>query len=61
MPLLSCSPLSSQVRKKMNAMDNAKEGRATDMLLNYETVKYFCNEGFELGLYGKAIDKYQVP
>ena len=23
-------------------------------------VKYFCNETFELGLYGKAIDAYQV-
>jgi len=23
-------------------------------------VKYFCNEAFELGLYGKAIDAYQV-
>lgn len=23
-------------------------------------VKYFCNEVFELGLYGKAIDAYQA-
>lgn len=25
------------IRKRMNALDNAREGRATDMLLNYET------------------------
>lgn len=24
----------------MNALDNAREGRATDMLLNYETIKW---------------------
>ena len=29
------------IRKRMNALDNAREARATDMLLNYETVKYF--------------------
>ena len=28
-----------RVRKKMNAMDNAMGARATDMLLNYETVR----------------------
>ena len=27
-----------KIRKLMNALDNAREGRATDMLLNYETV-----------------------
>lgn len=44
----------------MNALDNAKEARATDMLLNYETVKYFTNERFELEGYDKATRKYQV-
>ena len=29
-----------KIRKRMNALDNAREGRATDMLLNYETVRF---------------------
>lgn len=48
------------IRKRMNALDNAREGRATDMLLNYETVKYFCNERFELDGYDRATRQYQV-
>ena len=30
------------------------------MLLNYETVKLFTSERFELGSYGRAIDAYQT-
>ncbi|GLC34551.1 hypothetical protein PLESTB_001249100 [Pleodorina starrii] len=48
------------IRKRMNALDNAREGRATDMLLNYETVKYFCNEKFELAGYDNATRQYQA-
>ncbi|KAL4429585.1 hypothetical protein ABPG77_008634 [Micractinium sp. CCAP 211/92] len=48
-----------KVRKKMNKLDNDKEGKATDMLLNYETVKLFANEGFELRAFGRAIDAFQ--
>ncbi|GIL72034.1 hypothetical protein Vretimale_559 [Volvox reticuliferus] len=48
------------IRKRMNALDNAREGRATDMLLNYETVKYFCNEKFELDGYDNATRQYQA-
>lgn len=44
----------------MNALDNERESRATDALLNYETVKYFCNEAFELAAYDKATRQYQV-
>lgn len=44
----------------MNALDNERESRATDMLLNYETVKYFCNEWFELQGYDTATRQYQV-
>jgi ABC-type transport system involved in Fe-S cluster assembly fused permease/ATPase subunit len=49
-----------QIRKVMNALDNERESRATDVLLGYETVKYFCNEGFELAQYDKATRQYQV-
>lgn len=44
----------------MNALDNERESRATDVLLGYETVKYFCNEDFELAQYDKATRQYQV-
>ncbi|KAK9811422.1 hypothetical protein WJX72_003723 [[Myrmecia] bisecta] len=48
-----------KIRKRMNALDNDKEARATDMLLNYETVKYFTGERLELRGYGQTIDRYQ--
>ena len=48
------------VRKRMNALDNERESRATDMLLNYETVKYFTSELFELQGYDRATRQYQV-
>jgi ATP-binding cassette subfamily B (MDR/TAP) protein 6 len=44
----------------MNKLDNEKEGKVADCLLNYETVKLFCSERFELGAYGKAIGAYQA-
>jgi ABC-type transport system involved in Fe-S cluster assembly fused permease/ATPase subunit len=44
----------------MNALDNERESRATDMLLNYETIKYFCAEGRELDGYDDATRKYQA-
>lgn len=47
-------------RRKMNSTDNAKSARVTDALLNWETVKYFCNEGVERSRYGEAIDDYQT-
>lgn len=44
----------------MNALDNERESRATDMLLNYETIKYFCAEEAELSGYDTATRKYQA-
>ncbi|GAX77428.1 hypothetical protein CEUSTIGMA_g4873.t1 [Chlamydomonas eustigma] len=49
-----------KIRKLMNALDNAREGRATDMLLNYETVKFFCNEKLELDGYDSSLRQYQA-
>ncbi|KAG1666247.1 hypothetical protein FOA52_011549 [Chlamydomonas sp. UWO 241] len=48
-----------KIRKIMNTLDNAREGRATDMLLNYETVKFFCNEALELEGYDSSLRQYQ--
>lgn len=33
--------------RELNRLDNAKGAKATDALLNYETVKYFGNEALE--------------
>ncbi|KAG2448115.1 hypothetical protein HYH02_006700 [Chlamydomonas schloesseri] len=48
-----------KLRREMNATDQVKSARATDALLNYETVKYFTNERYESVEYAKAIDAYQ--
>lgn len=47
-------------RRELNRLDNAKGAKATDALLNYETVKYFNNEALERRNYADAIDAYQV-
>ena len=44
----------------MNSLDNEREGRATDVLLNYETVKVFTAERQELAPYDNATRKYQA-
>ncbi|KAF6265156.1 hypothetical protein COO60DRAFT_1697984 [Scenedesmus sp. NREL 46B-D3] len=60
-PLTVCiTERRGKIRKVMNALDNERESRATDVLLGYETVKYFCNEGFELAQYDKATRQYQA-
>ena len=46
-------------RRQLNALDNARGARATDALLNYETVKLFGNEKLEEDQYAAAIDAYQ--
>ncbi len=38
-------------RRAMNEMDSKANNQAIDSLLNYETVKYFNNENFELSRY----------
>ena len=42
----------------MNAADNEAATRVTDSLLNYETVKYFGNEKFEVAQYDVSLAKY---
>lgn len=49
----------SQYRRQLNQLDNARSAKATDALLNYETVKIFGNESLEKQNYKKAIDEYQ--
>ncbi|KDD73117.1 hypothetical protein H632_c2515p0, partial [Helicosporidium sp. ATCC 50920] len=45
-------------RRDMNRLENALKARATDALLNYETVKLFGNEGLERRTVAAAMDAY---
>ena len=43
----------------MNAADNKAGNRAIDSLINYETVKYFNNEQYEMQEYNKHLLNYE--
>lgn len=47
-------------RRTMNEMDSKANTRAIDSLLNYETVKYFGNEKFEVSRYDEQMSKWEV-
>jgi len=49
----------TQFRKTMNELDSVAQSHAVDSLLNYETVKYFNNEGFEASRYDASLDRYR--
>ena len=46
-------------RRTMNQMDSKANTRAIDSLLNYETVKYFCNEPFEARRYDENLHSWE--
>ncbi len=48
-----------RLRRLMNEADNDANTKAVDSLLNYETVKYFGNEGHEARRYDSALHKYE--
>jgi ATP-binding cassette subfamily B protein len=45
-------------RRAMNESDTDANTKAVDSLLNFETVKYFGNEGHETRRFDKAMEKY---
>jgi len=47
-----------QFRRDMNESDQDANTKAVDSLLNYETVKYFNNEGHETRRFDKSMEKY---
>jgi len=47
----------TQFRRQMNELDSVSHSRAIDSLLNYETVKYFNNEGFEAQRYDASLEQ----
>jgi ATP-binding cassette subfamily B protein len=46
-------------RRQMNDTDQEANTRAIDSLLNYETVKYFGNEGYEADRFDQALARYE--
>ncbi|RPB15180.1 iron-sulfur clusters transporter atm1 [Morchella conica CCBAS932] len=49
----------TKFRKQANAADNKAATVAVDSLINYEAVKYFNNEKFEVGRYDAALKAYE--
>jgi len=47
-----------QIRKKVNDCDNHANAKVVDSLLNFETVKYFTKEKFEVRRYKRSLDAY---
>jgi ABC-type transport system involved in Fe-S cluster assembly fused permease/ATPase subunit len=47
----------TQFRKQMNELDSTAHTKAIDSLLNYETVKYFNNEGYEAKRYDESLER----
>jgi len=47
-------------RERMNKSDNDVSTKMIDSLLNFETVKYFNNEGFEANRLDQSLEEYEL-
>ncbi|XP_056157121.1 ATP-binding cassette sub-family B member 6 [Lampris incognitus] len=50
----------TKYRRDMNTQDNNAKSKAVDSLLNFETVKYYNAENYEVNRFEDAILKYQL-
>ena len=50
----------TRIRRQANEFDSAANSRAIDSLINYETVKYFNNERWELDRYDEHMRKWET-
>ena len=50
----------TKFRREANEFDSAAHTKAVDSLLNYETVKYFNNEGFEARRYDESLQRLRA-
>jgi len=50
----------TKFQRRMNLADNNMEARSVDSMLNFETVKYYGAEEYEVHAYKDAIIEYQV-
>lgn len=46
-------------RHTMNALDSESNGQSVDSLINYETVKYFNNEIYEINRFDTTLNKWE--
>ncbi|KAK7071417.1 ATP-binding cassette sub- B member 6, mitochondrial, partial [Halocaridina rubra] len=49
----------TKYRRSMNQADNEQRARGVDSLLNFETVKYYGAEEYEVNRYKESVIKYQ--
>ncbi|KAJ3098916.1 ATP-binding cassette sub- B member 6, mitochondrial [Phlyctochytrium planicorne] len=49
----------TKFRREMNELDSLARARAVDSLLNFETVKYYNNESYEVSRFEQSIQNYQ--
>jgi len=47
------------LQREMNVADSATSGRLVDTLLNYETVKFYTNERYELVRFRKLLERWR--
>lgn len=50
----------TKFQRRMNLADNDTRARSVDSLLNFETVKYYGAEQYEVEAFREAVLKYQV-
>ncbi|ODQ65738.1 mitochondrial ABC transporter [Nadsonia fulvescens var. elongata DSM 6958] len=50
----------TKFRRQANAADNQAATVALDSLINYESVKYFNNEAYQVGKYDKSLGLYET-
>ena len=56
---ISVTEWRTKFRRDMNERDNAARAKAVDSLLNFETVKYYGAEAYEVNRFNTAIEGYQ--
>lgn len=50
----------TKFQRRMNLADNETRARSVDSLLNFETVKYYGTENYEVEVFREAVLKFQV-
>ena len=56
---ISVTEWRTKFRRDMNERDNAARAKAVDSLLNFETVKYYGAEAYEVSRFNTAVEGYQ--
>ena len=57
---VGCTEWRRSFREQTNKHDNDYHDKATDSIINYETVKYFTGEAFEIERFKKSVVQFQV-